>query len=202
MKQGRLFVISGPSGVGKSTILKELLQRQKDIYFSVSATTRAPRPGEVDHVHYHFSSVEEFQNLIESEALLEWAEYVGNYYGTPAKYVDEAMAQGQNVILDIEVQGAKQVVKKRPDAVRIFIAPPSWGELERRLTDRGTDEAEKIRKRLDRAREEFENAKEYDYIVINDTVEHAVFELEAIMVAEHCRPQERIAMIEQEEQNT
>lgn len=201
MKRGKLFVISGPSGVGKSTILKELLERQKDIYFSVSATTRQPRPGEVDGVHYYFRTVDDFQKLIEKEALLEWAEYVGNFYGTPAKYVDEAMDAGRNVILDIEVQGAGKVAQKRPDAVRIFIGPPSWKELERRLKDRGTDSAEKVRKRLERARQEFESAKDYDYVVINDTVEHAVGELEAIMLAEHCRSAERIALLEQSEEN-
>ena len=142
MKRGKLFVLSGPSGVGKSTILKDLAERQ-EFYFSVSATTRDPRPGEENGVHYHFHTAEEFQKLIEDDALLEWAEYVGNYYGTPAKYVDEAMESGRNVILDIEVQGAGQVKKSRPEAVRIFIAPPSWEELERRLTERGTDSAEK-----------------------------------------------------------
>ncbi len=195
MKRGKLFVLSGPSGVGKSTILKDLAQRQ-EFYFSVSATTRDPRPGEENGVHYHFHTAEEFQKLIEENALLEWAEYVGNYYGTPAKYVDEAMESGRNVILDIEVQGAGQVKESRPEAVRIFIAPPSWEELERRLTERGTDTAEKIEKRLARAKEEFESAKNYDYIVVNTTVKAAVCELEAIMIAEHCRPAERIAMIE------
>ena len=195
MKRGRLFVISGPSGVGKSTILKELLQRQKDIYFSVSATTRKPRPGEIDSVHYHFRTPEEFRRLTEEEALLEWAEYVGNYYGTPVKYVDEAIEKGKNVILDIEVQGARNVVQKRPDAVRIFIAPPSWKELERRLTERGTDDAKTVKGRLARAREEFERAGDYDYMVINDEVGHAVSELEAIMIAEHCRPAEKMASI-------
>lgn len=195
MNRGRLFVISGPSGVGKSTILKELAQRQ-DFYFSVSATTRDPRPGEEDGVHYHFRTVEEFKDLIAQEALLEWAEYVGNYYGTPEKYVNEAMEQGRNVLLDIEVQGAGNVKRKRPDAVRIFIAPPSWEELERRLIERGTDSQEKIQKRLERAREEFASAGDYDYIVINDQVAHAAKELEAIMLAEHCRPQERMAMLE------
>ncbi len=197
MKRGKLFVLSGPSGVGKSTILQMLSQRQ-DFYFSVSATTREPRPGEEDGVHYHFHTPEEFRALIEEEALLEWAEYVGNYYGTPAKYVDEAIDAGRNVLLDIEVQGAGNVKKKRPEAVRIFIAPPSWEELARRLTERGTDSAEKIRERLSRAREEFSQAKDYDYIVINDEVEHAAAELEAIMVAEHCRSAERAAELARE----
>ena len=129
MYKGKTFIISGPSGVGKSTVLKELFKDRDDLYFSVSATTRAPRPGEVDGVHYHFTDVDHFQRLISEDAFLEYAEYVGNFYGTPKKFVDEAMEQGKDVILDIEVQGALQVTSKRPEVVRIFIAPPSWKAL-------------------------------------------------------------------------
>ena len=195
MRQGKTFIISGPSGVGKSTVLHKLFEGRDDLYFSISATTRPPRDGEEDGVHYHFISVQRFQELIEAEALLEYAEYVGNFYGTPKKYVDRAMNEGKDVILDIEVQGALQVKAKRPETVRIFIAPPSWEELERRLTGRGTDSPEKVQKRLLRAKTELQTADVYDYFVINDSVENAVREIKAILLAEHCKTAERIQML-------
>ena len=195
MRRGKTFIISGPSGVGKSTVLSALLKKRSDVYFSVSATTRQPRPGEENGVHYHFLDVDTFREWIGKDEFLEYAEYVGNFYGTPKKYVDAAMNQGKDVILDIEVQGAIQVTSKRPETVRIFIAPPSWAELERRLTERGTDSQEKIQKRLLRAKVEFQTAHTYDYFVINDTVENAVQELDAIMTAEHCKPKERMEII-------
>lgn len=196
MRKGKTFIFSGPSGVGKSTVLQGLMEKRQNLYFSVSATTRDPRPGEENGVHYHFLNEETFRYWIAQDEFLEYAEYVGNFYGTPKRYVDEAMENGRDVILDIEVQGAIQVAAKRPETVRIFIAPPSWSELERRLTSRGTDSPEKIQQRLQRAKEEVESAHIYDYFVINDSLEKAVAELDAIMTAEHCRPEERLKSIE------
>lgn len=193
MSKGKAFIISGPSGVGKSTVLKALMEVRDNLYFSVSATTRSPRPGEENGVHYHFLDADTFRRWIAEDEFLEHAEFVGNFYGTPRKYVYQAMEEGRDVILDIEVQGAAQVAAKMPEVVRIFIAPPSWAELERRLTERGTDTPEKIRGRLARAREDADLAANYDYLVINDTVDHAMRELDAIMTAEHCKPGERMA---------
>lgn len=196
MPKGKTFIICGPSGVGKGTVVSRLLETDPTLYFSVSATTRAPRAGEADGVHYHFLTRERFQEWIDAGDFLEHAQFVGNFYGTPRRYVDEAMDQGRDVLLDIEIQGAEQIHQKRPEAVRIYIAPPSWEELERRLTGRGTEDGEKIRSRLARGREEFAAARDFDYLVINDTVDHAVAEIRAIMTAEHCRPAERAAQIE------
>ena len=197
MRKGKTFIICGPSGVGKGTVVARLLASDPTLYFSVSATTRAPRAGEADGVHYHFLNRETFEQWINAGDFLEYAEYVGNLYGTPRLYVDRAMEQGRDVLLDIEIQGAEQVCQKRPETVRIYVAPPSWAELERRLVGRGTEDMEKVRSRLARGKEEFAAAKDFDYLVINDTVERAVRELRAIMRAEHCRPDERIALINQ-----
>ncbi len=196
MRRGKTFIICGPSGVGKGTVVARLLASDPTLYFSVSATTRAPRNGEVDGVHYHFLSREQFQQWIAEDAFLEHAEFVGNYYGTPKKYVDAAMEQGRDVLLDIEIQGAEQVHRQRPEVVRIYVAPPSWAELERRLIGRGTEDMEKVRSRLERGKQEFAAASSFDYFVINDTVDNAVTEIRAIMLAEHCRPDERVEMID------
>ena len=196
MRRGKTFIICGPSGVGKGTVVARLLASYPKLYFSVSATTRPPRPGEVDGKHYHFLSREQFQRWIDEDAFLEHAEFVGNLYGTPKLYVDKAMDQGRDVILDIEIQGAEQVHRRRPEAIRIYVAPPSWAELERRLIGRGTEDMEKVRSRLERGKQEFAAAGSFDYFVINDTVDNAVTEVRAIMLAEHCRPDGRIAMID------
>lgn len=183
MRRGKTFIICGPSGVGKGTVVARLLASDPKLYFSVSATTRPPRPGEVDGKHYHFLSREQFQRWIDEDAFLEHAEFVGNLYGTPKLYVDKAMDQGRDVILDIEIQGAEQVHRRRPEAIRIYVAPPSWAELERRLIGRGTEDMEKVRRRLERGKEEFAVARDFDYFVINDTVDRAVEELRAILLA-------------------
>lgn len=180
-EHGALIVFTGPSGVGKGTVLDALETSGRDFYRSVSATTRAPRPGETERGAYHFMSVPEFRELIAQNRLLEYAEYVGQYYGTPAAPVDEALASGRDVILEIEVQGALQVRARRPDAVLVFLLPPSPEELERRLRGRGTESEEKIEKRLRTAASEIEKAALFDFRVVNDVPEHAAAELAKIM---------------------
>lgn len=186
MQKGLLLVVSGPSGCGKGTVLKEVMQQQ-DLYYSVSLTTRAPRPGEVDGVQYHFVSREQFETMIAQDEVLEHAEFCGNYYGTPRAAVETMRNEGKNVILEIEVQGAQQVLQKCPDAVSIFIAPPGMTELEKRLRGRGTEEESVIQKRLATAKEEVPYARKYNYLVINDQVETAAQEILAILAAEQIR---------------
>lgn len=175
--QGGLFIISGPSGVGKSTVLKKVFEKVENCMFSISATTRLPREGETDGIEYYFISREKFIEMIEKGEFLEYAEYVGNFYGTPKKPILENLANGKNVFLDIEVKGCGQVREKMPEAVSIFIAPPNIEALEERLRGRKTEGEDKIKKRLEKAMEELEFAGTYDYIVVNDTPEHAAGEI-------------------------
>ena len=190
-KRGTLFVVTGPSGAGKGTVLKKVMAATDHLYFSISATTRAPRPGEIHGVHYHFITRESFSQLIREERLLEHAEYVGNFYGTPLDPVLEHLAQGDDVILEIEIQGAKQVKARYPEAALVFIAPPSFDELERRLRGRGTETEETILRRMDTARRECAHMDAFQYIVLNDTPENGAYELLSIITAHRCRRENR-----------
>ncbi len=181
---GQLIVLSGPSGAGKDTILKRLLEQNKNLRLSVSATTRMPRPGETDGVDYHFISKEQFHAMLDQGKMLESAEYCENCYGTPREPIENWMSQGYDVILEIEVQGGSQIKKKCPDCASIFILPPSLSALEQRLRDRGTEDEQVIQKRLATARKEIAEAVHYDYEVINDTVENAVNQINHIICAE------------------
>ena len=199
MTKGNLYVISGPSGVGKSTAVKAVMEKHPTLRFSVSVTTREIRQGEVDGESYYFISQGEFDALLEQGKLLEHAQYVGNCYGTPETPIDEMLSQGIDVLMDIEPCGALQVQTHRKDAILIFMAAPSFGELSRRLHGRGDTSADKIKERLARAKWEYEQAKYYDYIVINDDVIHASGEIEAIMMAEKCRTNDRLRFLKEEE---
>lgn len=183
-KRGTLLVLSGPSGVGKNTLIDMFLNRNKDIRYSISATTRKPRNHEKDNIDYYFLSQEQFCNMIEEEAFLEWAEFCGNYYGTPIKPIEEALADGYDVIMDIEIQGAKQVSEKWPEAVLIFLVPPSLEELARRIKNRKTETSEEIEARLKQALIEMDVGRMYDYYLVHDNTEKTVLELEAIRQAE------------------
>ncbi len=181
MTKGRLFVISGPSGCGKSTVLAKVFTMLDNYYFSVSATTRAPRNGETEGKDYFFVSRDEFLRMIENGELLEHAEYVGNFYGTPLKPILENVEAGTDVFLDIETKGKSQVDEKYPEAVTVFIAPPSLEELEKRLRSRGTESDEKVKKRLEKAAEELKLSNSYDHVIINDTVDNAAEQILAIV---------------------
>lgn len=198
MKKGRIIIISGPSGVGKGTVLKEVMGRNPELQFSVSATTRGMRPGEEHGVQYFFVDKPRFEEMIAAGELLEYASYAGNYYGTPEKAVNEALERGISVVLEIEVQGALQVMERRKDAISVFIAPPSFQELQRRLKGRG-DTAEDVAKtRLEIALEECRLASRYQYTLINDEISLAAERLQAILTAEACRSEYQSICFEEE----
>ena len=185
--RGSLIVLSGFAGVGKGTVLKSLFETHEGYAYSVSATTRSPRPGEVDGVHYFFVSRERFEQMIANDELLEYACYVDNYYGTPKAYVDSKLEDGFDVILEIEVQGALNIKKKVPDAILIYMLPPSAVTLRDRLTGRGTETPDVIRKRMERAAEEAVGVEEYDYIVVNDDADECAQELNSLIRAQRHR---------------
>ena len=187
-ERGLLIVLSGPSGVGKGTVRKAIFDSEEnDFQYSISMTTRKQREGEVDGVDYYFRSREEFEAMIEAGEMLEYAEYVGNYYGTPLTYVNQTLDEGKDVFLEIEVQGAKQVKDKVPDGVFIFLTPPDLAELKSRIIGRGTDEMSVIEERMAVAREEIEMMALYDYAVVNDEVSKAVQRIREIISSEHFR---------------
>ena len=185
-RKGILFVMTGASGVGKDTIMQAALADIDNLYFSISATTREQRKGEVHGKKYYFYEREEFEKLIEEDGLLEYADYVGDYYGTPVKPIEDALARSEDVLLELELVGARKVKERYPEAIMIFIAPPTLIELERRLRGRGTDSEAKIQKRLARAREEIKAVKEFDYVIVNDMLDKAVKEFTSIIMAERC----------------
>lgn len=195
-QRGQLIVLSGPSGVGKSTVIAELLSDRPDIFFSVSFTTRQPRVGEADGVNYRFVSKDTFQEMIARDEFLEYARYVDNFYGTSLKVIEEQLDAGTDVLLEIDVQGAAKVREKCPDALLIFISPPSFEELSRRLRGRHTDDEAVIKERLQQALEECRQIPKYDFLVVNDKVSHAVAEILAILTAESCRTKYRMNVME------
>ena len=181
MTKGKLIVLTGPSGVGKGTLLKSLLERHPTLYFSISMTTRQPRLGETDGKEYYFVTIDKFKEMIAGQGLLEWAEYAGNYYGTPRQSVEEKVAQGQWVILEIEVSGARQIAQSFPEALRIFLLPPSPVVLEQRIRDRALDQEAAIQKRLSQAEQEIAAAQEFDVQIINDDFHKTLRAIESLI---------------------
>jgi len=195
-RQGILIVVSGFSGAGKGTIMKELTGRYEQYALSVSATTRAPRPGEEEGKAYFFKNVEEFEQMIKDGQLIEYACYVNNYYGTPRSYVEEMLARGRDVILEIEIQGARKIRRQFKDAVFLFITTKDTKTLHDRLVGRGTESLEVIEKRLERAAQESEGIEEYDYLIVNDDLEECVQEVHAIIESEHRRIERNLTFID------
>ncbi|MDV2582588.1 guanylate kinase [Alkalibacillus haloalkaliphilus] len=191
-EKGILFILSGPSGVGKGTVRKALFERDPDLAYSISVTTRQAREGEQNGVDYFFKTKDEVKKMIEQGEFIEYAEYVGNYYGTPKAYVEQTLEEGRDVFLEIEVQGALQVKENFPEGVFIFLFPPSLEELKNRIINRGTETEDLVRNRLLEAKKEIEMMDAYDYVVVNDDVHNAVDRIESIVVSEHCK-RERIA---------
>ena len=181
------MVVSGPSGTGKGTVCSELLAQAEDLAYSISATTRQPRAGEVDGKNYYFMDKAEFEQKIAEGGFLEYANVYGNYYGTPLGKIEERLAKGVDILLEIDTQGALNVMKKCPDGLFIFLVPPSLAELERRIRGRGSETEESLQKRMGSACKEIEDGRKYSYVVVNDTVKHAVQRIMAIRAAEHCR---------------
>jgi guanylate kinase len=186
-RKGSLIIVSGPSGAGKSALASAVISRLKDLHFSVSYTTRAPRGDERDGVEYHFVRKAEFEGLIRGNEFLEWAEVYGNYYGTARKFIDDTLSSGKDVLLDVDVQGARTMRRKRPDAISIFIMPPSYQVLRRRLENRKLDKDYVIEQRLKIACREIVQYKDYDYLIVNDDFDESVKELEAIILGSRCQ---------------
>ncbi len=196
MKQGNLIVVSGPSGTGKGTICQALLAEHPEILYSISATTRQPRTGEVNGINYWFTAKDDFKAMIENNELLEWAEVYGNYYGTPIAKIEEMLAGGKDVLLEIDTQGAMNVKQKFPQGVYIYILPPSLTELERRIRTRGTDSEESIQRRLQAAADEIQIGVNYNYLVVNDQVREATNTVAAIIAAERWRTERNLDLLE------
>jgi len=196
MKHGLLIVVSGPSGTGKGTVCKELLRKMPETAYSISATTRAPRAGEQDGVNYYFLERSAFEQMIAEDGFLEWAEVYGNYYGTPLAKIRERLEEGQDVLLEIDTQGALKVMEKCPDGIFIFLLPPSLRELEQRIRGRGSETEESIARRLGAAQSEIAVGRQYGYAVVNRTVKQAVEQIREILSAEHCRVRNNLEIFE------